>query len=233
MKKNFIVVAALLSCGAATAEVQAGFGVKAEEKRQQKSGLIGQTIWIYFGDPACKYTTPPQITKSTNRDDNEYYSSGFPVKLYIQDEVGSGYYQYYKVIIDDKTDGYINSMINRINVIPAVFLFTARDVANQCIMHLSPDERSRLIEKKNEAVAASAAAQRMKQEADKQQAAILASKPYVKIGMTTKQVRDDTNWGEPAHINRTVTGRDVIEQWVYSEKHILRFKNGHLDTIQD
>lgn len=60
----------------------------------------------------------------------------------------------------------------------------------------------------------------------------LAKKPNAKIGMTTNQVRNQTNWGEPNSINKTLTAYGTIEQWIYDDYQYLYFKNGKLTTIQ-
>jgi hypothetical protein len=44
-------------------------------------------------------------------------------------------------------------------------------------------------------------------------------KPGAVIGMTADQVRNETHWGPPARINRTVTAEGVREQWVYREAY--------------
>jgi len=53
------------------------------------------------------------------------------------------------------------------------------------------------------------------------------------IGMTPDEVRD-TYWGEPGHINRTVTASASREQWVYQypKGSFLYFENGRLVAIQ-
>ena len=60
-----------------------------------------------------------------------------------------------------------------------------------------------------------------------------AKKPGVKIGMTSKQVINDTKWGKPDEINRTTTQYQVSEQWVYGNGNYLYFENGVLTTIQN
>ena len=61
----------------------------------------------------------------------------------------------------------------------------------------------------------------------------LAKKPNVKIGMSKSQVINQSNWGEPKYVNRTVTKHGTHEQWVYSEYRYLYFDNGRLTVIQD
>ena len=59
----------------------------------------------------------------------------------------------------------------------------------------------------------------------------LAKKPNAKIGMTTSQVRNHTNWGAPNKVNTTITANTRFEQWVYDDEY-LYFKNGKLVSIQ-
>lgn len=53
----------------------------------------------------------------------------------------------------------------------------------------------------------------------------------VRIGMTAKQVRA-TQWGDPEHINSTITAHGKREQWVYGAGSYLYFDNGILTAIQ-
>ena len=57
--------------------------------------------------------------------------------------------------------------------------------------------------------------------------------PYVKIGMTAKQVTTKTSWGEPNSINRTITSAGTNEQWIYGHGNYLYFRNGVLYAIQN
>lgn len=58
-----------------------------------------------------------------------------------------------------------------------------------------------------------------------------AKRPGVVIGMTAEQVRRETSWGDPDHINRTVTATGEREQWVYGGGY-LYFDQGILVAIQ-
>lgn len=66
----------------------------------------------------------------------------------------------------------------------------------------------------------------------RKQARELASKPPAAIGMTKKQVLNNTNWGEPNSINTTTNKYGTHEQWVYGDYQYLYFDNGKLTTIQ-
>jgi hypothetical protein len=53
----------------------------------------------------------------------------------------------------------------------------------------------------------------------------------VRIGMTTDEV-EDSSWGKPRSINRTIVAGHVHEQWVYGGG-LLYFDNGVLTAIQN
>ena len=52
------------------------------------------------------------------------------------------------------------------------------------------------------------------------------------IGMTTKEVENST-WGKPQSVNRTVTANSVKEQWVYPNYKYLYFEDGIMTSFQD
>lgn len=53
-----------------------------------------------------------------------------------------------------------------------------------------------------------------------------------KIGMTREQV-EESLWGKPNKINRTVTSSTVKEQWVYGSGQYLYFTDGIMTSFQD
>ncbi len=59
----------------------------------------------------------------------------------------------------------------------------------------------------------------------------LINENRVVIGMSAKMCR--AAWGEPDHINRTVTKYSTSEQWVYDSGNYLYFENGKLTAIQN
>jgi len=61
----------------------------------------------------------------------------------------------------------------------------------------------------------------------------LSKLPGVQIGMTTKQVLEQTSWGKPNRTNRTTTAHGTSEQWVYGNSNYLYFRNGILSAIQN
>lgn len=59
----------------------------------------------------------------------------------------------------------------------------------------------------------------------------LATKPDPRIGMTTNQVLNKSNWGKPSDINTTIDSSGKSEQWVYGNGEYLYFKNDKLTSI--
>jgi hypothetical protein len=68
--------------------------------------------------------------------------------------------------------------------------------------------------------------------AHRAEAAKLAKKPGAALGMTQQQVLNETAWGKPRKVNRTVTAAGVHEQWVYNGG-FLYFLNGRLTAIEN
>lgn len=63
----------------------------------------------------------------------------------------------------------------------------------------------------------------------------LAKKPNPKIGMTKKQVLNDTNWGEPNGIRTFITAKGAREVWTYNTYNnykFLYFDSGKLTMIE-
>lgn len=60
-----------------------------------------------------------------------------------------------------------------------------------------------------------------------------AALPGVRIGMTPNDVINNTSWGKPKSVNRTITAYGRSEQWVYGSSNYLYFVNGTLTTIQN
>lgn len=59
----------------------------------------------------------------------------------------------------------------------------------------------------------------------------LATKPDARIGMTTNQILNKSNWGKPNDINTTIDSSGKSEQWIYGNGEYLYFKNGKLTSI--
>lgn len=61
----------------------------------------------------------------------------------------------------------------------------------------------------------------------------LSKKGGVQLGMTKKQVVEQTSWGKPNKINTTTNQNGSREQWVYGDGNYLYFTNGVLTSIQN
>lgn len=61
---------------------------------------------------------------------------------------------------------------------------------------------------------------------------VQASKPGVRIGMTKKQVLENTHWGVPRKVNSTFLPGRVSEQWVHEDGHYIYFEKGRVKAIQ-
>lgn len=62
---------------------------------------------------------------------------------------------------------------------------------------------------------------------------ILSKRPNAKIGMTKKQVIQDTRWGCTHSIKTITDSTGNLEIWDYSHGDYLYFKNGKLIRIED
>jgi hypothetical protein len=60
----------------------------------------------------------------------------------------------------------------------------------------------------------------------------LVEKPAARIGMSQKQILNNTNWGEPKNTSTTIDASGTSEQWIYNSTHSLYFKNGKLIKIE-
>ncbi len=56
--------------------------------------------------------------------------------------------------------------------------------------------------------------------------------PPPRIGMTKRQVTDNTNVGRPETINTTETANGTYEQWVYGNGTYLYFRGNRLTSMQ-
>lgn len=60
----------------------------------------------------------------------------------------------------------------------------------------------------------------------------LNKKPAARIGMSQKQILNNTNWGKPKDTSTTIDASGTSERWMYSNTHSLYFKNGKLIKIE-
>lgn len=54
---------------------------------------------------------------------------------------------------------------------------------------------------------------------------------HPKIGMTKKQVLNNTTWGMPTSVRSSESRSGVYEYWLYGNRASLTFKNGILEII--
>jgi hypothetical protein len=82
-----------------------------------------------------------------------------------------------------------------------------------------------------------------RKETDQEQEEDRIGRPDPQIGMTSSQVKCETNWGSPNRVNTTTTANGVTEQWVYTgelrnriltpqARGYLYFRDGLLYAIQ-
>ncbi|WP_180108218.1 hypothetical protein [Acinetobacter sp. YH12085] len=81
------------------------------------------------------------------------------------------------------------------------------------------------------------AKEKAREQAYKQQQAEWAARVEPRVGMSSQQAENST-WGYPSDVNKTVNAYGVNEQWVYrglgySKGRYLYFKNGILTSIQE
>lgn len=73
---------------------------------------------------------------------------------------------------------------------------------------------------------------REQQEArENQRDRLLLKKPDVRIGMTTKTVREGSKWGEPNYKNTRIDNNGKFEVWYYGGGAWLSFKNNKVTSI--
>jgi hypothetical protein len=259
--RNLRTAFALIVFGTCCAAFGQGFksadGPLSEEEKQTIAGdqaHIGESVWVYFGSVdrfGC-----PSIKLSPNDRDTRVYTTDKPVRVTIVDSVGSKGSRYFQLKVGDGDVGFIPTYLRS-----RYFDLRNDDqsaIKDSCVLSLSPDElrarkpvevdqydermadkrrefAERMAARKREAEAAladmKASQEKIIADADAAREA-LAKKPNAKIGMTAKQVVEKTNWGEPISVNKTVTARGVLEQWVYGDGYYLYFENGKLRTIQ-
>jgi hypothetical protein len=74
---------------------------------------------------------------------------------------------------------------------------------------------------------------RYSKEQERIQREAIAKRPNVRMGMTSMEVIERSNWGKPERKARTITSKGIFEQWIYGDGNYLYFQNGRLTTIQN
>lgn len=234
MKFRTLLVSALLFTGVAHS---AGFQERDSvsdwdaKRKQDLQADVGKKFYVYPKEVGCIniYDTP-QVTGARKYENSDHYS--FVIDALVP-EIGpysSPLNPFYKVIISDGTTGYVNAispLSQQLSSHPAdplysycLSAFSPTDIASA---RQAKDDKAKAVQDSIDAA--------IKREAAK--AAALNAKPGVRIGMTAKQVREKSSWGEPESVNRTITGNVTHEQWVYGDGNYLYFTNGKLTSIQN
>src|SRR6516165_6481309 len=103
------------------------------------------------------------------------------------------------------------------------------DANNGMYRHLASPEAAqaaRKLARCKEAEGKSVEAAQWRHQAERIEQLVRLNKlPGATIGMTAKQVREETWWGPPDKVNRTVTASGSKEQWVYRYYGYLYFDN--------
>lgn len=239
MKKTLAILALTSFQSAAMAQ---GFESSSDAHNRQPSSLykgelerLGKVYWVYQNRKNCNGVLGVSIDNSPDMMSRNEYKSPNPIKIEIKELVlYAGIIPRYKVLVDDAHEAFMSTS-NIYHDEPSIF-----EINNGCMLPLSPSEvetkikyendkeKAKLIEEEKtiQRLEAAAAAERAQQEA-------LARKPPARIGMSTKQVRSKTSWGEPLRINTTITARGTSEQWIYGDSQYLYFLNGKLYAIQN
>jgi hypothetical protein len=226
----------------ATAQAGSFEGPNPAASNDEYNKNIGKSFWIFYSssdDKKCDYAFS-QIRPSPDVSDIRRYKSNTPVKATILAVVQTDHYQtskFYKLQIGDTDSGYTWATTF---TPPTKTDLSEYDLTSPCFLAISPEERTSKLEKINNDKQAAVAQEakeraieeaRLRSENEKREA--LSKKPGARIGMSAKQVRESTSWGEPEKINRTTSARGTYEQWVYGVGNYLYFRNGKLVTIQN
>lgn len=213
-----------------------------ENRNKQEQTLIGKQLWAYFDRRNCNYFF--SIQSSPTRYDQNKYASDSPKQFRVEEIVPSqtrgfqNIVRYFKVRIEDGTIGFIET--TELKVGNHVREFSLKD---DCVLEISPDEVRAAIDKiaadrkviedeKKARFAKLRTDREAQEEAERKESEKLAKKPAARIGMTAAQVLENTSWGKPESINKTITASGVGEQWVYGLGQYLYFRNGRLVAIQ-
>ena len=246
MNQSKICMAILALAACAVNASAAGFDAPKDplETMQQQElekfkPMVGKHLYMYPQNAdACNRhpiidAVPVDYLTKPNR-----YRSESPVGLTVEAVVNSkvSSFKFYRIRLDTGAAGFIE----------ANYLFTVAKSPHElgfstvCYATFSPVERDEAlagVAREQAEAEAQRVASKAKDDADELERdaarVALAKKPPVRIGMTAKQVREQTSFGEPVSVNRTTTSKGVREQWVYPSDQYLYFENGRLTAIQN
>jgi hypothetical protein len=179
----------------------------------------------------------PALTSTPNILDRREFSSPSPVRVEVVALVqeGRGGARFFEVNVAGTKAYLFSARLPYLKPAPS-----ERELQQGCVLPTSPEETAARIEalvaerekfdREQRESLARMAAETAEQQREAERRAKL---PGVKIGMTAKQVREETSWGPPQSINRTSTAGAVDEQWVYEGRNYLYLRNGRVRAIQN
>lgn len=246
MKRTLATLSLLL---ASTAVLAGGFGIdeaaakeetRAYDRTQQ--ALVGTTVYFRTG----KCLRALEVHSKPNRYDYQTYKSDKPIQMTIKEYVTTGpgdfsgaMSRYFTVSMADGAIGYVEAgLLSGSNVSTD---FKSYSLV-YCVTSYDPQELTDYWDAKKFAEQKESEARTLEYERamaqyekelvnEKAYRDSLRKKPAATIGMTAKQVREQSNWGRPLMVNRTTTANGTDEQWVYSWGY-LYFHNGILRSAQ-
>ena len=207
------------------------------EPSASESRYIGKTFVFMFNREHCRHPNIYSIIQSPSVFDTRRTSATeaqeFTAQAIVKGLEGASS-RYIQIHLQDGSQGYIDTL--HFKVEPDSFENLTRKgcsfagtstsvqtrVSDAQAQERSQEQARQIDLEKQRAAAAEEERQRIEQ----------AKRPGARIGMTTKEVVEKTNWGKPQEINRTVTAGTIREQWVYGSGDYLYFINGRLQAIQ-
>jgi len=196
------------------------------EDQPDVKARIGKIFWEYYGEP-CKYKV--DLTSAPNG--HEIYSDTKPVQVLIEKYVANerGGAGSFRVLIDGKTTAYVrdDEFWNLAD--------KERTTADNCASWVRPEERGALIAAQKASTDAQNAKLSAQQQEQRRQAELRAAQeqmPDVKIGMSTKEVLEQSKWGRPNSIRKMTTKNGTREMWLYLTGTLV-FQDGKLAVIDD
>lgn len=245
LKKAFFSLSLLLAASAVSA---GGFGVDeaaAQEQtrahNQAKQAMVGKTVYFRTGLCLSRW----DVRSKPTRYGSQTYKSEKPVLMTISDYVATGadsdgsMSHYFTVSMADGAVGYVEANLSSG---PDVSTDYKDSSLVYCVTAYDPQEltnywAAKKLAEQKETEARTLEYERTMAHYEKELANekayrdSLRKKPAATIGMTAKQVRENSNWGRPLKVNRTTTANGTDEQWVYSVGY-LYFHNGILRSAQ-
>lgn len=202
-----------------------------KKKRQQElASIIGKKLYYYPRNSLCN---APRIQRKPEHGNfSDEFVVTAPVAIIVlsvvqgmllADMPGPTDYYFYKLALPDGSAGYMDTsgLFFRLNDDPL------HDTG--CFSKFSPTQ-----------VAAAQKGPRWEQMrrnreiAERTSKLLLQSiKPVARLGMTSQQVREETNWGEPDRIQRRLDKHGLTEVWSYGENRVLYFKDDVLTAIEN